>query len=203
MFLSRASSHNALSPHLLLVMWFSFLQAIAGARGFDTSSEQTMDRLLSTILIEMDGVASSSSSSNPGEGDHHHHHLNDMVIVVAATNHISTLDDAILRPGRLDLHVEMPLPKAETREAIWCHYLKRLPLDLSEVAPKEEGQRSFLEQLAMTLACHSDGLSGADIQGVCQTAALLALRERIDDADVKVRPQHILAAMQESVVAVG
>ena len=161
-------------------------QAIAGARGFDTSSEQTMDRLLSTLLIEMDGISSSSSSSS-GE----HQQTNDMIIVIAATNHVSMLDDAILRPGRLDLHVEMPYPGVEAREAIWSHYLQKLPLDLED--QKTSATFSSVQHLAKDLANKTDDFSGADIQGICQEAALLSLRE---DSD-KVYPRHIFTALQE------
>eukprot|EP00952_Eustigmatos_sp_NYUAD-ZCMA_P013570 53689-Eustigmatos_ZCMA.PRE.1 len=61
-----------------------------------------MDRLLSTLLVEMDGVGSGA----------------DVVIVVAATNDKDLLDPAILRPGRFDVHVELPLPSREARDAI-------------------------------------------------------------------------------------
>jgi transitional endoplasmic reticulum ATPase len=124
-------------------------KAIAGVRGFDSSTEQTMDRLLSTLLMEMDGV---------GTGE-------EVVIVVAATNDIAALDPAILRPGRLDLHILMSQPDRDSRRAIFAKCLRDMPL---------EGD---VDQVAGVLAGGSAGMTGADIQGLCQEAALLCLRE--------------------------
>lgn len=119
-----------------------------------------------------------------------------MIVVVAATNHLSMLDDAILRPGRLDLHMEMGLPDVEGRTAIYAHHLARLPLCFdADEAEEEEGRKKFasLSELAKGMAVMSEGLSGADIQGVCQEAALLGLREDLDRTHLL--PKHVLQAL--------
>ena len=113
------------------ILFLDHVEAIAGRRGFDTSSEQTMDRLLSTLLVEMDGVASSSSSSSSSTTST----TEAPVIVIAATNHRGLLDEAILRPGRLDLHVELPLPDEGARVAIFAHHLRLLSPVPAALAP--------------------------------------------------------------------
>ena len=177
------------------ILFLDHVEAIAGRRGFDTSSEQTMDRLLSTLLVEMDGVGSSSSttSSGGGYGEHRPTEEEAPVIVIAAANHRGLLDEALLRPGRLDLHVELPLPDAEARAAIFAHHLRQLPLAFDE---EEEGEEEGADvgSLAAALAAGAGGLSGADIQGVCQEAALLSLRESLNSG--QVCPRHLWAALE-------
>ncbi len=163
------------------ILFLDHIEAFAGRRGFDSSSEQTMDRLLSTLLVEMDGL-----TSGGGGGD-------EMIVVVGATNHLSLLDEAILRPGRLDVHMEMALPDPAARTAIFQHYLGRLPLRYGmEEEMEDEAVFSDVSALAHTLAEESEGLSGADIQGVCQEAALLGLREDLERRHL--RPRHVLQA---------
>lgn len=179
------------------ILFLDHVEAIAGKRGFDTSSEQTMDRLLSTLLIEMDGISSSSSSSAECSRN------SCMVVVIAATNHIDLLDDAILRPGRLDLHVELPLPDQSAREAIFHHHLKALPLAFDHKEPEDEDQEKYIStitsfpELVTALAAATDNFSGADIQGVCQEAALLSLRESLDNT--AVRPCHFQEALTQHI----
>ena len=131
-----------------------------------------MDRLLSTLLVEMDGTASG----------------NETVVVVAATNHMDMLDPAILRPGRLDLHLEMRLPDLAARGVILAHHLAALPLAL------EEGGLG-IEGVTRVLAERTEGFSGADIRGLCQEAALLSLRE--DLGNNTVRLSHLLTALEQ------
>lgn len=171
------------------ILFLDHVEAIAGRRGFDTSSENTVDRLLSTLLVEMDGVGSSGAGAAP-------------VTVIAATNHSDLLDEAILRPGRLDLHVELPLPDQAARTAIFAHHLGRLPLafdgggDGGGGQDGEEGAED-VDTLAKALASASEGLSGAGIRGVCQEAAMQSLRESLESR--AVRPRHVWAALREQV----
>jgi transitional endoplasmic reticulum ATPase len=88
------------------------------------------------------------------------------VVVLAATNRLDRLDAALLRPGRLEFLVEMPAPDEATRRAILGVHTKNMPL----------GGDVDLEALAAETA----GLVGADLEGVCQRAGLLALRELLE-----------------------
>jgi transitional endoplasmic reticulum ATPase len=87
------------------------------------------------------------------------------VIVVAATNRPELLDPALLRPGRFDMVVELRLPNEEERESIFSVHTRGRPL-ASDVS---------LSKLAQL----TEGRSGADIEGICRRASLLALREWI------------------------
>ena len=95
------------------------------------SSELTFDRLLSCLLTEMDGVASSSSGSR------------EMVVVVATTADKRWLDQSILRPGRLDEHIEFRLPTRRDRREVFRHLLQALPLDFAQ---DSESYRSALHK---------------------------------------------------------
>jgi transitional endoplasmic reticulum ATPase len=87
------------------------------------------------------------------------------VIVVAATNRAELLDPALLRPGRFDMVVDLRLPNEEERESIFEVHTRGRPL-ANDVS---------LDRLAQL----TDGRSGADIEGICRRASMLALREWI------------------------
>jgi transitional endoplasmic reticulum ATPase len=85
------------------------------------------------------------------------------VVVLAATNRLDLVDPALLRPGRFDVLVEMESPNSEGRREIWEVVTRRMPLaadvDLGELAERTQG------------------LTGADIEGICRRAGMHALRE--------------------------
>ncbi|XP_066100150.1 mitochondrial inner membrane m-AAA protease component paraplegin isoform X2 [Saccopteryx bilineata] len=110
----------------------------------NTEEEQTLNQL----LVEMDGM---------GTTDH--------VIVLASTNRADILDNALLRPGRLDRHVFIDLPTLQERREIFEQHLKSLKLTQTS---------SFYSQ---RLAELTPGFSGADIANICNEAALHAARE--------------------------
>src|SRR6185437_842434 len=114
----------------------------AGLGGGHDEREQTLNQL----LVEMDGFEGS-------EG----------VIVIAATNRPDVLDPALLRPGRFDRQVVVPLPDWRGREGILRIHTRHLQL----------AQDVSLERLARTAA----GLSGADLANLCNEAALMAARD--------------------------
>jgi transitional endoplasmic reticulum ATPase len=87
------------------------------------------------------------------------------VLVLGATNRLDMMDPAVLRPGRFDEIVELSLPNAKDREEIFAVHLRGKPLGKGISAAK--------------LAARSDGLSGAEIAGVCNKAALAAVRRAV------------------------
>lgn len=114
------------------------------------------------------------------------------VIVLGATNRADLLDPALLRPGRFDMVLEVPPPDRQGRKAIFETGLKGKPL-ADDVNVDD-------------LAAVSEGLSGADIHGVCREAALEAVRECVSDprsqgkepstAGLLIGQRHLRKALQ-------
>lgn len=128
------------------IIFFDEIDAMATQRGDDDTS--VSDRALCQLLNEMDGVEARSQ-----------------VIVVGATNRLDIIDTALLRPGRFDRLIYVPLPDFETRKGIF-------DINLSKMQSKENA-RAFTK----TLAERSEGMSGAEIALVCREAGLLALTQ--------------------------
>ena len=114
----------------------------AGLGGGHDEREQTLNQL----LVEMDGFEG-------GEG----------VIVIAATNRPDVLDPALLRPGRFDRQVVVPLPDIRGREGILKVHMRKVPLG-DDVEPRQ-------------IARGTPGFSGADLANLVNEAALFAARE--------------------------
>jgi len=114
----------------------------AGLGGGHDEREQTLNQM----LVEMDGF----------EG-------NEGVIVIAATNRPDVLDPALLRPGRFDRQVVVPLPDIRGRELILKIHMRKVPLD-DNVKPR-------------IIARGTPGFSGADLANLVNEAALFAARE--------------------------
>ncbi len=113
----------------------------AGLGGGNDEREQTLNQL----LVEMDGFEA-----------------NDGVIVIAATNRPDVLDPALLRPGRFDRQVNVPLPDILGREKILLVHMKKIPV-ADDVRPK-------------VIARGTPGFSGADLANLVNEAALFAAR---------------------------
>ena len=141
------------SPCVLL---FDDIDAIASNRNDDDGdSTNVQSRILSTLLNEMDGV---SSQANRGG-----------VLVLATTNRLSAIDSALLRPGRLEEHIELGLPSALDIEEI-------LGLHLAKIRVHERVDVSDLAQRLESVAA-----SGADVEGLCTGACLHAIRRATDN----------------------
>merc|ERR1711920_591366 len=132
------------------VLFFDELDSIARARGSSSGDAGGAgDRVINQILTEMDGMGSKKS-----------------VFIIGATNRPDIIDPAVLRPGRLDQLIYIPLPDEGSRHNILKSCLRKSPL-----SPEVN-----LEHLAK----HTPGYSGADLTEICQRAAKMALRESIE-----------------------
>lgn len=135
-------------------MFFDELDSIAKARGGGGGDAGGAgDRVLNQILTEMDGMNAKKN-----------------VFIIGATNRPDQIDSALLRPGRLDQLIYIPLPDEPSRISILKAALKRSPL-----APSVDLQ---------FLAKNTHGFSGADLTEICQRAAKLAIRCVLSSAAV-------------------
>jgi cell division protease FtsH len=141
----------------------------AGLGGGHDEREQTLNQL----LVEMDGF----------EG-------NEGVIVMAATNRPDVLDPALLRPGRFDRQVVVPLPDVRGREQILKVHMRKIPA-AEDVKPS-------------VIARATPGFSGADLANLINEAALFAARGNkrlVDMADMeKAKDKIMMGAERRSMV---
>ena len=141
----------------------------AGLGGGNDEREQTLNQL----LVEMDGF-----EGNAG------------VIVIAATNRPDVLDPALLRPGRFDRQVVVPLPDIRGREQILMVHMRKVP-----IAPDVKAE---------VIARGTPGMSGADLANLVNEAALFAARsaKRLVDMDdfERAKDKIIMGAERRSMV---
>jgi transitional endoplasmic reticulum ATPase len=129
------------------IIFLDEIDAIASHRG---QGNEVTERVVSQLLAELDGI-----TENPN------------LVVLAATNRRDMIDDALLRPGRLEQHVEVPNPDAEAREEILAVHTRGKPLAEDVSIPE--------------LAGELEGVSGAELEAVVREASMLAIREMADD----------------------
>ena len=136
----------------------------AGLGGGHDEREQTLNQL----LVEMDGFES-----------------NEGVILIAATNRPDVLDPALLRPGRFDRQVVVPVPDVKGREEILKVHSKKIPL---------------AEDVNLTLLARgTPGFTGADLENLVNEAALLAARlgkERVEMADLDQAKDKVMMGVE-------
>ena len=136
--------------HEPAVVFIDEIDAIAAKRtDSKTSGDAEVQRTMMQLLSEMDGF------EDRGE-----------IRIIAATNRFDMLDRAILRPGRFDRLIEVPLPDEEGRQKIF------------EIHTRDMAVADDID--FETLAAESEGMSGADIRAVCTEAGMFAIR---DDRD--------------------
>ena len=108
------------------------------------------------------------------------------VLIIGATNRVDLIDDALLRPGRFDRIIEVPRPEAKGRENIFKIHTKKKPL--------AEGV-NFEKLVHLT-----DGFSGAEIEGVCNRAAMSAIRRYVTQGEKTVKAIKITQQDLESAI---
>ena len=154
--------------HAPAIIFIDELDAVGGHRGMDISGER--DQTLNQLLVEMDGFAARND-----------------VVVIAASNLLEKLDQALLRPGRFDRQIFVSPPDVVGREQILRVHSRDKPLDGDvDVA---------------LLARQTSGLTGADLANICNEAAIFAARRhartvRMGDFDSAL--ERVVAGMQSS-----
>jgi len=143
------------------IVFLDEIDAIAPRRGGGADTNVT-ERVVNQLLTSMDGLE-----------------LLEKVTVIAATNRPDIVDPALLRPGRFDRLVFIPVPDEAARLSILSVHSKSMPLRNVDLK---------------ALAAHTDGYVGADLENLCREAAMVALREN-KDAEI-VEMKHFEAALK-------
>jgi len=151
------------------IIFMDEIDSIAPARGGGFGDSHVTERVISQILTELDGLEE----------------LRD-VVVIAATNRPDIIDPALLRPGRFDKLLYVPLPDLEARKEIFKIHTERKPLTADVEITK--------------LAEATEGYTGADIAAICNTAVMLAIREHMDkyksEEEIKKKAKELRISMK-------
>ncbi len=130
------------------ILFLDEVDSFVPKRGQEASGARVTERVISQLLTEMDGIEELQG-----------------VLVLAATNRLDLIEPALLRSGRFDLVLEIPVPDRKAREIIFTIHTKQKPLatdvDIAMLAEKTEG------------------ITGADIAFICKRASMLAIRKHI------------------------
>lgn len=157
------------------ILFFDEIDALAPIRSADSGDSHVTGRVLSQFLSEMDGIEELRG-----------------VVVLAATNRLDIVDPALLRPGRFDLIVELPIPNRDARLAILKVHARGKPL-----APDVD---------LATLADMTEGLVGADLEAICREATMMAVRrflqefpstENLDYEEFNICMSHFVEAAKK------
>jgi transitional endoplasmic reticulum ATPase len=149
------------------ILFFDEIDSLAPQRHDASGDSGVMQRLMSQFLTELDGIEELKG-----------------VLVLGATNRKDLLDPALLRPGRFDFLLELPLPNLKDRENIFKIHTKGKPLD-KDVDLK-------------TLTKATEGCNGAEIEEVCRKAAFNALRSFINGKKEEIeKPEKFKITMKD------
>ncbi|MBU4344606.1 MAG: CDC48 family AAA ATPase [Proteobacteria bacterium] len=152
------------------IIFFDEIDSVVPRRGSEAASH-VVDRVISQFLTELDGIEELKG-----------------IVVLAATNRLDIIDPALLRAGRFDFLLELPVPDKETRLEIFKVHTRGKPL-ASNVNLK-------------SLVNATEGLVGADIELICRKASLSAIRGFIENGSkdyskFRVSVLHFKEAMKE------
>jgi len=154
--------------HAPAIIFIDELDAVGGHRGMDITGER--DQTLNQLLVEMDGFTTRKD-----------------VVVIAASNLLEKLDEALLRPGRFDRQIFVSPPDVVGREQILKVHSRNKPLADDVDLP--------------LVARQTSGLTGADLANICNEAAIFAVRRHTDAvhmADFDSALERVVAGMQSS-----
>jgi proteasome-associated ATPase len=180
---ARAKAHTGVP----VVIFFDEMDALFRARGSGVSSDMETT-IVPQLLTELDGVEALGN-----------------VIVIGASNREDMIDPAILRPGRLDVKIEISRPDAAASVDILTKYLTEdLPLDAGEVAAHGGDRReTAATMIAASVASlfHDDDsarfMSGALLRNVVDRAKTRAIKHHVGGGDKGLSTEHLLAASDQ------
>jgi transitional endoplasmic reticulum ATPase len=148
------------------IIFFDEFDSISKSRGgaLNDSSEKVVNQL----LTELDGIEELEN-----------------VMVIAATNRKDLIDSALLRPGRIDAHVELEIPNKETMKEIFEVHTRNMPLD----------KNVKISEIVKML----EGWTGAEIEAVCRNAGINAIKKNYklkDLTKLKISKEDFDAALK-------
>ncbi len=136
------------------VVFFDEIDSIAPIRGGGAETQVT-ERVVSQLLTELDGMQNMQG-----------------VVVLAATNRADMIDPALLRPGRFDKIIQIPLPDKESRQRILEINAEEVPFE------KDPNSPDYVNFSKLSEA--TDGFSGADVAAIANTAVSFVIHEHLD-----------------------
>merc|ERR1712106_1011497 len=155
------------------ILFIDEIDAVGRKRGgSNTGGQSEAENTLNQLLVEMDGFNTGSTN----------------VVVLAATNRVDILDQALMRPGRFDRQIYVPAPDIKGRSSIFQVHLGSLKTEVDKVP------------LAKKMAALTPGFTGADIANVCNEAALIAARDLSEHIVIKhfeAAIERVVAGMEE------
>jgi transitional endoplasmic reticulum ATPase len=151
------------------ILFFDEIDAMVPIRGSGSTDAHVTERVISQFLAEMDGIEELKG-----------------VVVLAATNRLDIIDPALLRSGRFDLLLELPIPGENARFEIFKIHTKNKPL-ANDINLK-------------SLAKETEGIVGSDIEFICKKSAMFAIKEFLENSKKKkepvVRKKHFKEAIK-------
>jgi len=166
------------------VVFFDEIDSIAPIRGAGAETQVT-ERVVSQLLTELDGMQ-----------DMHG------VVVLAATNRADMIDPALLRPGRFDKIIQIPMPDKESRKKILEINAEEIPFEKDPNSPDYVNFNKLAEA--------TDGFSGADVAAIANTAVSFVIHEHLDKysmagihvkKDSTVEEEKVAIAKQDKEIA--
>ena len=150
------------------VIFFDEIESMTGTRGMNFDSG-VKEGVVAQLLSEIDGVSE----------------LKD-VVLIGATNRPDLIDSALLRPGRFEKLIYVPMPDEKARERIFKVHLKGMKL------------KGGVDEIAATYSKRTERYSGADIEAMCRKAGLLAIKRAVR----KGKPEFVLKSDFEDALKV-
>jgi SpoVK/Ycf46/Vps4 family AAA+-type ATPase len=146
---------EAVRSHDLTVLFIDEIESITTKRGSHHSS--VLDRVVSEFLAQLDGFNETSEN---------------VTMLLAATNVPSKIDEAIMRPGRFDRLIYIPLPNIDARRAILYKMIDEVPIE-------DDLDVDMISEI-------TEGFSGADLKGLVETAKTYAIERTLDTGETSV-----------------
>jgi len=161
------------------ILFIDEIDAVGRKRGGrNIGGQSEAENTLNQLLVEMDGFNTGSTN----------------VIVLAATNRVDILDQALMRPGRFDRQIYVPAPDIKGRSSIFQVHLGNLKTELDKLP------------LSKKMAALTPGFTGADIANVCNEAALIAARDLSNHIVLKhfeAAIERVVAGMEKKTNVLG